>query len=66
MNLPPITLDALFVEIREEDGELYVLYMNQGQPTWYSLEKMIGVQFTLMGNGRHFNLYNEFMKLWVY
>ena len=63
MNLPPITLGARFVEIREEDGELYALYVNQGQPTWYSLEKMIGVQFTFMGNGTHFNLYNKLMKL---
>ena len=67
-TLPAITVDAGFVEIREVDGELLALYINRGQETssWYSVEKMIGVYFITMGNGSHFNLYNNFMKLWVY
>ena len=62
-TLPAITVDTGFVEIREVDGELLALF-NRGQETssWYSVEKMIGVHFITMGNGSHFNLYNNFIN----
>ena len=64
--LPPVSLDRGFVDIREEDGNFLALYTDRGQGTWYSLDKMIGIQFVTMGNACHFNLYNNCMKLWVY
>ena len=59
-------MDAGFVEIRQHNGELHTLYVNNAQRTWYSVDKLIGIQIMILGRISYFQLWNNVIKRWRY